>query len=530
MALQLSHEHIAQALNAWVGYINFKVTEQLAVLLKVPHPIIGIFSGNQGGKTSTVARQYVDRLLGIHKVPNKNRLAKKIRCMSSSLPEGTDKEEQDNTQYLELKKLLPAELILKDITARQQNLVIQRPVGLNSPKTIFEFRSSKQETQDLGKIQLSSVWHDEETPKDKREECKMRLLAEGGDEIFTLTPINPMSYVYDDVWLKADALYRTKTICAKFGGPQVEKRTDKRNVFCIQMATDDNPSLKPEDIERLFEDITDPDDLALRRYGVFRQVSGRILKTYDPSICYIPMRKYFPDGIPYDWVHGRGIDYHESRIPWSIGWVSCSKDDEIFLWQEFHPAIDGPNAYNTYEIAKAVLRKSGDYQYNVSLIDPLASKKQPNTLFSTIDDLNRYCDQLRRDERLGMPSFWQGWDTKGTNGRDEVQKRFKNAVRCGKPFNNKYKDKGMVKILPTLWICDTAPQFHKSIMNWNFGEWVAASSKYVNDPKPTPQQKHSHDCMVLEGLLKDARILHASHLMRNRMPQQVYKAVSVTGR
>ena len=516
---------LAQTVNLYASFIAFKKTEQLRALLALRHSVIGIFSGNQAGKTSSVAYQYFLRVIGQHPIKQKNLLAKKIRCMSSTLPSTDAAEEQDNTQYLELKKLIPNELIIRDITARSQNLVVQRPAGLNTDKTIFEFRSSKQELQDLGKIQLSSVWHDEETPKRHREECKMRLLAEGGDEIFSLTPISYISYTYDEIWERKSYLYCTSSIVNKYGVQQEEffKRGNK-DVACIQMATDDNPILSIDDIERLFEDIVDPDELAIRRYGVFKQISGRIHKSYDSRICYINFQKTFPEGMPYEWLHTRGIDYHDSRIPWSIGWLVCSPNDEWFLWQEFHPAIDGPNAYSTYDISKAMVRKSLDYEYTVNLIDPLANAKQPNTLFSVTDDLNRYFNKMR------TPALWEAWDTKGGKGRSEVAKRFKNAVRCGKPFNNVVRDKGMITRLPTLWICDTCPKFHQSLLNWKFREHMTIGTQMMNDQNPKGQGKFSHDCMVLEGLAKDHRLLYAAHLMRHKPPVQHYIPKSVTGR
>lgn len=801
--------------------------------------------------TSSVAYQYVMRMLGIHPLEEKNKLARKIRCMSSTLPESDSPEEQDNTQYLELKRLIPYEMIIRDVTQRQKNLVCRSPVH---GKTVFEFRSSKQELQDTGKIQLSSVWHDEETPKAHREESKMRLLAEDGDEIFSLTPTNPLcfdeetelltnrgwmrydevlfsdkiltynidgkilewknmngftikryngemihlyngsfdflvtpnhkwvvcndrrkndkylketsslnskhiicrmsdvnieyenkeycdeeialigwavsdgsickshttiyqsltaypekcaqidrlaekfgddvktsendygptiiegrpwdgfgrmkkwmisgnlrlkikavtdgktinhdficslskrqltilfdaiidgdgyrtacggvrlaqshnekllddfqlistllgkisrksrwvstygkiidgvtvysdsnrfwpnthvkslkidkinysgfiwcpssenktvvvrrngcvsisgnSYVFDDIWQRASYVFRTKTISRKFGVSQVERPNKGTGIACIQMATEDNPTLDLGTVDRLFEDITDPDILAIRRYGFFKQSTGMVHKTYDKSICYIDFEKYFKDGIPYQWFHARGIDYHESRTPWSIGWLSASPDDEWFLWQEFHPAIDGPNSYNTYEIAKAILRKSGDYYYSINLIDPLARKKQPNTGFSAMDDLNRHFNQIRADTGLGTAAHWQPWDTKDVKGRMEVAKRFKNAVRCGVPFNNLVKEDGRFRRLPTLWICNTCPEFHKSIINWRYGEHVSTAVKVTNDPKSSPQQRFSHDNMVLECLAKDMRLLNAAFIMGNparQMPKR----------
>ena len=529
--MEVSYDSIAQAANLWTGYLNFKPTMVYQLLATLPHKVIGIFSGNQGGKTSNVAKHYVDRVLGIHPIVEKNRLAKKIRCMSSGLPDTNSPEEQDNTQYLELKKLIPSELIKEDITARRQNLVVQRPLGLSSPITVFEFRSSKQELQDLGKIQLSSVWHDEETPQDRRNECKMRLLAEGGDEIFSLTPINPMSYVFDEIWQRAEVIYRTQTITDKFNSLPIETRELKSGIACIQMATDDNPILVKDEIERLFEDYADNDDeLIIRRYGVFKQVSGMVHKTYNPAICYIDYNKYFPDNIPYNWLHTRGIDYHESRLPWSISWLSASPQDEWFLWQEFHPAIDGSYAYNTYEICQSIIRKSGDYYYSINLIDPLANKKQANTGRSVTDDINIYFNQIKQDTGLGTPAYWEGWDTKGTTGRDEISKRFKNSVKCGVPFNNLIKERGLIRRLPTLWICNICPKTHQSIISWRFGEYVTATTKATNDPKRVPQSKFSHDNMVLEGLAKDFRLINASHLMANPPMQVINKNKSITGR
>jgi len=527
----MSHDHIAEALSKWENAITYKPTEMDAVMDRLWHKTIGLFFGNQGGKTSVTARHYTKRLLGVHPIADKNRLMKKVRCMSSSLPESTAEDEQDNTQYLELKKLLPGELIEKDMTARSQNLVVKRPVGLSTNKTVFEFRSSKQELQDLGKIQLSSVWHDEETPKRQREECSMRLLAEDGDEIFSLTPINYLSYTYQEIWQEAAFIFRTKINATIQNLPQVEHHRTGKSIACIQASTDDNPVLTVEAIERKFQNITDPDELAIRRHAIFKQISGRVIKSYNPAACYISYQKYFREGVPMNWFHCRGIDYHESRIPWSVLWVAGSLQDEWFCYKEFHPAIDGPNAYNTYEIAKAIARKSGDYYFTMNLIDPLANKKQPNTLFNVTMDLNRHMDQLRQDEGLGTPSFWEGWDTKGTTGLNEIMTRFKNAVRCGVPFNNRIKDKnGLASYLPTLWIVDTCPDVNKSLLNWRFGEWQSSNTIAMNDPKSAVQQKFSHDCRTLEALAKDQRLLFASHFMNHKAPLNQPRAMSATGR
>jgi hypothetical protein len=504
-----------------------KTTPHLTALMAMDYDVIGNFSGNQGGKTWDFAYMYFLRTMGIHPINRLNYLARKIRCVSPSLPIAGGNDEQDNTQYLELKKMIPPELIEKDITARSQLLVVRRPDG---SKTIFDFKSHSQELQVFGRIQLSSCWHDEETPQDKRDECKMRLLAEGGDELFSLTPTNALTYTYNEIWLRAEEIYRTPIIQKKFNLPERSFQNKGSGIGCVQMASDDNPTLNKETIDFLFSHITDPDELAMRRYGIFKQMTGRIHKTYDPGSCYIDFNKIFDNGIPHNWMFAIGIDYHESRIPWSIGWVACSPENEWFLFQEAHPAIDGSNAYNTYEIAKLILRKSGDYRYSVSLIDPLAAHKQPNTGTSPKDDLNRHIATIRRDEGIGNDMYFEGWDTKGKHGRNEISMRFKNSARCGKPFNNIVKENGKITRLPTLWISHDCPQFNKSILTWCYGEHVSSNVKAVNDRKQVPQQKNSHDNMVLEALGKDVRLVNSSFLINNPPRQAMGRNRSITGR
>jgi len=115
-------------------------------------------------------------------------------------------------------------------------------------------------------------------------------------------------------------------------------------------------------------------------------------------------------------------------------------------------------------------------------------------------------DEIHRDYGYGTVGYWRGWDTKDTKGRDEIKKRLKNAMKVGKPFNNKYMERGEKKRLPTLWICDTCPKFDESIRKWSFEEWATAQGRSIKDPKVMVQQKYSHDNMVLECLAKDHRL------------------------
>jgi hypothetical protein len=210
--------------------------------------------------------------------------------------------------------------------------------------------------------------------------------------------------------------------------------------------------------------------------------------------------------VPHDWRMGRSIDYH-SLNAWAVVWVTVSPQDEVFVLEEFAPQ---PEKYQTWEIAKIIAARSGDYHFVIDLIDPLAQDKQPNTGTSPCEDLNMYAMTLKR-EGLGTGAYWQSADTKNQRGMDEFRKRLANSIKCIKPFNNRntYLAPGEPPYLPTLWITDRCPQVVESMKNWRREEWLDRNSKLTKDEKDKPQQKYSHFPRAIEYLLKRDEITRA---------------------
>jgi hypothetical protein len=337
------------------------------------------------------------------------------------------------------------------------------------------------------------------------EEQQPRLLAADGDQVMALTPANRMTYIYDQIFEKAKVYYRTETICKFLGGaPQVEVTDSTKSIAVFQASTDDNPTLKPEAINRIFADIDDQDVMAIRRYGVFRQVSGRIFKSFDYQIHCIKKDRWFKEGVPSGWLHARMIDYHQSNR-WACVWCSLSPSDELFVWDEYNP---DPNRFTTWEISREIAVISKQLRYSFDLVDPLSHITQNNTGKSTQDDLNRYFMELK-SEGLGNGAYWRSWDSKSTRGREEIRKRLKNSVRVGVPFANKVLEKsesGLLRevTLPTIWITDNCHNVLKSLKNWRLEEWADSGSASVKDMKESPQQKHSHFPTALEAIVKEA--------------------------
>ena len=212
---------------------------------------------------------------------------------------------------------------------------------------------------------------------------------------------------------------------------QIEKTDSPYSIAVFQAATDDNPTLNIDVINDIFRQIDDPDTLAIRRYGIFKQLSGRIFKDFEFAVHRIDKEEYFPEGVPSNWTHGRGIDFHP-QTPWAVGMASISSENEMFIWGEFNPS---PEQLTIKEIAKKTAELGGNYKFRLNKIDPLSKATKIDNITAQ-DDLNTAFRDLKKDG-IGLGGHWESWDTKGERGRDVIRERLKNAKAVGRPFNNK---------------------------------------------------------------------------------------------
>jgi len=531
-------------LNNWGGFLSFIPTKPYMWLTNCHAKTICIYSGNQFGKTDMLAMDYILRIIGKHPVPWKNvhptDSIRTFRFASEVLPVlGGDESGSKNTQYPAFKRRLPPSLIKRDITGDNKTMTIRSLAG--GPDIFVEFVAYSQGTGSQAGVQRRSVWLDESAPRSFFDEQIPRLLAADGDLLYTMTPEPGLiGWEFDELYERASVYIRTETVLKRlkerFGEvhPLVEKSNSFEDITVIMAATDDNPiyvdlaakrslrigrELSPEDYIRdklrLFD--ADEDVMDARRYGLFRHLSGKIFKTFTPQVHRIEHNKYFDQGVPHDWRHARGIDFH-THNPWAVVWLAVSPQDEIFIYAEYEPS---PERETTWDCAKTIAARSGDYRFILDLIDPLAQEKQPNTGRSPAEDLNILFSTFYK-EHLGTGAYWQSWDTKNERGMDEFRKRLANSLKVGKPFNNRNTvlAPGEPLWLPTIWITDHCPKVIESMKNWRREEWKDRNSKLTKDEKDKPQQKWSHFCRAIECLLKRDEISKAQWGGLKRDPQK----------
>lgn len=451
-----------------------------------------IIKGNQGGGTACCMHDLTLRFLGIHSVEDRNRIEAPMRCISKCLPKCD--EDEENQQYVEFKKIFPAELIRSDVNFRINHMILRDPNGGSDRK--LEFMSKKQDIDAFMSVQRQAIYQDEEIDRNKWDENKMRTAKPKGDTTLTLTPVRGLDWTYDQIWCRAERIYRSERICKEFGFPEVEEfdRKTKIEIFC--WATDDNPALDEEAIEGVFSDFDghyDKDELAMRRYGVFRQVSGRIYKEFDVNIHVIPWKEYWDVAEFREYWHFRIVDYHQAK-PWNISWVAVTPRHEWFVWNELCDRTD-TDAMREMIKEGSILDESDEYNRR-TLFDPLAKEEQSNTGASMFDHISRGENGLRMCEVA---------ETKNQQARNNIMRRLRNSLDCGKPFNNETPDDAIINderhggYLPTLWFFDTCGGHIDHFRNWRTIEYKHEHTKAEKDEKRI-MQRWSDYCRNLEFL------------------------------
>lgn len=523
----LSESEIA-SYNDFAGIFGYKPTQALKWLEQSPCKTTFLLAGNRFGKGETMVMDWIKRVWGVHpqgwKNINPGDQLRTLRIACSVLPteKGDDGGEVKNTIYPILRRRLPRSWVVKDITVRDPILRVRSPFVKSDRAVNLEFVSYGQENIRQAGVPRRAIMQDEESGQDFFEEQQARTMDTGGDMLIGFTPIpGQIGWMFDTLYERASVIYRTPLVRKRFREryaedyPEVQKIEGKDDICVIMAATDDNPYFtdlaaeigkregrelsRKQYLDEFFRDRygEDEDLIDARRYGIFKQLSGKVLKPFSYVHC-IDGYHYFPMGIPRDWFHVRTVDYHP-KIPWAAVWFARSPANEIFVYRD---AAFVPGKMQTYDIVSNMVDMSGDYVFKRNFIDPLADQTQVNTGFSTLSDLNRLFAEFKRDGR-GQGGFWIPFDTKGTIGREEFMKRLLNAKRVGVPFNNTVVENGRSVQLPTIWFFNECRRSIEAINKWRYEDWETRSTEMRNDEKEKVQNKWSHFPLAIECALKD---------------------------
>lgn len=178
-------------------------------------------------------------------------------------------------------------------------------------KSFLEFRSYDQDLEKFAGTSRHIVWHDEEPPKHIYNENMARLVDTDGDSMLTMTPVEGMSWVYDDIYV-----------------PGIE---GSERIDVIEIEMQENPHLSENAIKN-FLDTLDEDERRARSRGEFVAIGGKVFKNFSETTHVID--PFIP---PVNWRWYVSFD-HGLNNPTAVLWHGVSPDNEVVTFEEHYKA------------------------------------------------------------------------------------------------------------------------------------------------------------------------------------------------
>jgi phage terminase large subunit-like protein len=312
------------------------------------------FGGNQSGKTVGGLADDIIQAVDESALPEHLKPYKKFqppflcRIMAESFPV------LENTLIEKLQQLLPVDQLLGQDwrAAYEKDLKVLH--FANGSK--FFFQTYEMDTAKMGGATLDRVHFDEEPPWAAYNECRQRVIARKGDLLFTMTPVQGLTWTYDVLWKeRGDRIDKDV-----FRGADVE-------VVTVDMA--DNPALGPKEIEMALKGMS-REERAARKEGRFIALHGLIYADFSRERHVVPQRP-----LPSNVNVVVGID-PGIRNRAAVVWIYLTADDQMVVFEEgFYAGMTVKQVCDQIHKTNAAYEVSPLYY----VIDPASRNKEHQT-------------------------------------------------------------------------------------------------------------------------------------------------------
>jgi len=217
----------------------------------------------------------------------------------------------------------------------------------------IEFFSNDQDLDKFGGSALHRVVYDEEPREDIRRECLMRLIDYGGEELYGMTPLHGMSWVFDEIY-----------------EPWERDALEDGRVVVVDM--DDNPHLDRATMQRVLQGLS-PEEREARKSGRFVSFSGLIYPQFSTKTHVIP--ELDPREIPPRAEVFCGID-PGYRHMCAVVFCYLTSEDELVVFDEIAAV-----GHTVQTVCKQINEKIAHWRRKPAwfVIDPAARNKSGQT-------------------------------------------------------------------------------------------------------------------------------------------------------
>jgi phage terminase large subunit-like protein len=310
----------------------------------------------------------------------------------------------------------------------------------------LEFLSYDQDLDKHAGTSRHIIWFDEEPPKDIFNENMARLIDVGGSYVLTMTPVEGMTWVFDDIYMKA-----------KNGDPFID-------VF--EAAMDMNIHINVTEIEAYLGGMT-KEERDARRQGKFVQLGGLVYggkyfteKNILPSLYTSGSWASVRD----NWKLFTGMD-HGFRNPTCWLWGAYDKNGRIIIFDEYYRSdlVAGAHAEQIHERNRLL---GVEPEYNVG--DPSIRNTDPITGTSVLLEYQEH----------GLTINLANNDVSA--GINRVARMFENSL---------------------LMVTENCEKLIWELNRYRWAKWSNRRTDETRNPKDEPVKKDDHACDALRYMV-----------------------------
>lgn len=399
--------------------------------------IRALFGGNRSGKTTCGGAESVFRATGNHPFQHVPAPPTYGRVVAVDFKDGVQK-----IVLPEIARWIPPSALINSSWEDSYDSNFHTLTLAN--ESTIEFMSYEQDTPKFAGTSRHWTWFDEEPPRDIYTECTMRLIDTRGKSWMTMTPLNGMTWVYDQIFLAA----------------KIDPRID---VWEVDIT--DNPHLNQVEIELVLGGLT-PEERDARAHGKFVQIGGLIYKVLSPRNVLDP---FIP---PKHWLHFAGMD-HGLANPTVWLWGAVDKNGSVVIYDEYYKTgqVVSYHAAKVHEINNNHERLP-DYYVG----DPSIRNTDPITGTSVqIEYVNH-----------GIPIIL---------GNNDVEIGINNVITrllgAGTPPDH----------IPYLYITKNCINTLREMSRYRWAKWTSRRANEERNKKEEPVKKDDHTCDALRYMI-----------------------------
>lgn len=305
----------------------------------------------------------------------------------------------------------------------------------------MEFMSYDQAVLKFAGTSRHWTWFDEEPPQDIFIECLMRLIDTGGSWWMTMTPVEGMTWTYDEIYEKANPAH-----------PEYDP-----NLFVVEVDSHMNPHINEGEISKLLAGL-DANERKARLHGQYIQRGGLIYPNFNEAVHVI--NPVHPAELhPDHWLHFASMDQGINN-PTSWHWHAINREGKMITYDEYYKA----NEIVEVHAAEVLIREANHRitpAYRVG--DPSIKNRDPVTGTSV---LIAYTD-AGVDIMLGN-----------------------NDVIAG--INSVRRKLGGPDLPPSWFICANNPMLIWEMKRYRWALWANKKMDREKNPKEEPHKKDDH--------------------------------------